>query len=298
MTMTKSGYAAIVGRPNVGKSTLLNAILEKKISITSSKPQTTRTSILGIKTTSTRQTIYIDTPGLHRAGKKAMNRYMNRLASSVIPDADVIIFMIEALVWRDDDELTLEKLHTISTPVLLVINKVDAVKEKNHLLPFIDKVKDKFPFKEIIPLSAKKKENVTALEKIIAALLPEGPFLFPEDQITDKSTRFQVAELIREKILQTTHQELPYSTSVEIESFEMKNNIMHIHAIIWVEREGQKSIVIGKDGERLKKMSTEARIEIEKIVAKKVFLRVWVKMKKGWSDDEKALRSLGYGSSR
>jgi len=294
MTITKSGYVAIIGRPNVGKSTLLNCLLGEKISITSPKPQTTRWQILGIKTFNEAQIIYIDTPGLHREEKRAMNRYMNRVASSVILDADVIVFMIDAISWRGEDEMVLKKLQAADKPVILAINKVDLLKDKAELLPLIDKLKDKFHFTHIIPLSALNVESTKPLEEEITKLLPEGAPLFPEDQITDKSIRFQIAEIIREKLIQTTEEELPYTTTVEIEQFQQDEKLTEIGAIIWVERQGQKVIIIGKKGARLKKVGIQARREIEKLLGHKVFLRLWVKVKEHWTDDDKALRSLGY----
>lgn len=294
MTVTKSGYVAIIGRPNVGKSTLLNSLLGEKISIISPKPQTTRFQILGIKTVGSAQIIYIDTPGMHRDEKRAMNRYMNRIANSVMLDADVIVFMIDALSWRNEDENVLQKLKQIDKPIILAINKIDLLNDKSELLPIITKLKDKLAFKHIVPISAEESINTEALEEEIAKLLPEGPQLFPEDQITDKSMRFQVAEIIREKLIQTTEEELPYTTTVEIEQFQESEKLIEISAIIWVERHGQKVIVIGKKGARLKKIGMQARREMEKRLNKKVFLRLWVKIKENWTDDEKALRNLGY----
>lgn len=292
---TKCGYIAIVGRPNVGKSTLLNCLLGKKISITSKKPQTTRHQILGIKTKDNIQAIYIDTPGIHKLEKFALNRYLNRLASSVIPDADVVVFMIEALQWQEEDELVLNKIRLATSPVILVINKVDTVKDKAQLLPFIDELKAKYDFSSIIPISAIRLDNnVAILEEKIAKTLPAGVPLFQSGEVTDKSKHFQVAELIREKIIHVTEQEIPYSTSVEIESFAETEKLVEIGAIIWVEREGQKPIVIGAKGERLKKIGTLARQEIEKLLQQKVFLRLWVKVKDKWTNDDRALRSLGY----
>jgi GTP-binding protein Era len=293
-TATQCGYVAIIGRPNVGKSTLLNRILGKKISITSPKPQTTRNQILGIKTQDHIQTIYIDTPGVHESEERAMNRYLNRLATSVIVDADVVVFMIEAMQWHKEDDMVLDKLKQTKSPVILVINKVDTIKDKSQLLLFIDKIKTKMEFAAIVPLSARQTDDVVALEKLIANYLPEGPQLFPGDEITDKSVRFHVAELIREKLIQATEQEVPYSTVVEIEDYKETDKLDEISAIIWVEREGQKPIVIGKNGERLKRIGTLARKDIEKYLGRKVFLRLWVKVKSGWTDDERALRSLGY----
>lgn len=294
MTVTKSGYVAIVGRPNVGKSTLLNCILGEKVSITSPKPQTTRWQILGIKTVDDAQIVYIDTPGLHREEKRAMNRYMNRIANAVIVDADVIVFMVDATSWRSEDELVLKKLQELDRPVILAINKIDLVNDKADLLPIIDKLKDKMQFAHIIPISAMDAENTRALEQEIVRLLPEGPQLYPEDQLTDKSIRFQVAEIIREKLIHSTEEELPYTTTVEIEQFKEDEKLTEIAAVIWVERQGQKVIIIGKKGARLKKVGTQARREIEKLVGTKVFLRLWVKVKENWTDDDRALRGLGY----
>lgn len=289
----KCGYIAIIGRPNVGKSTLLNALIGTKISITTPKPQTTRHQVLGIKTINPDQAIYIDTPGIHRAEGRAMNRYMNRLAASVIPDSDVIIFMIDAKKWTDEDQDVLDKLQFATSPVILLINKIDELKDKKELLPLIDRLKSKFPFRAIIPISAIK-DNLTDLETLIMSLLPEGPHLFPDEMITDKNERFQVAEIIREKIVRSLEQELPYATTVSVESLKEENKLIRIHAIIWVERDSQKSIVIGKNGARLKKIGTEARKELEKLFNQKVFLQVWVKVKDQWTDDEEALKRLGY----
>lgn len=294
MTTMKSGFVAIIGRPNVGKSTLLNCLIGEKLSITSPKPQTTRWQILGIKTFAQAQIIYIDTPGLHREEKRAMNRYLNRIASSVILDADVIIFMIDATSWRQEDELVLNKLKAATQPVILVVNKIDLLKNKTELLALIDKLKDKFAFKHIIPISAQEAENTHDLEKEIIKLLPEGAQLYPEEQMTDKSIRFQIAEIIREKLLHVTQEELPYTTTVEIEQFQQGEKLTEIGAVIWVERQGQKIIIIGKGGTKLKKVGIQARREIEKRLATKVFLRLWVKVKENWTDDDKALRSLGY----
>lgn len=291
---SKCGYIAILGRPNVGKSTLLNCILGQKVCITSPKPQTTRNQILGIKTRGDNQAIYIDTPGVHDSEERAMSRYMNRLATSVISDADVILFMVEAGYWTTEDDLVLTKLKYAKAPVILVINKVDTLSDKGQLLPWINKLKEKFEFSDVIPLSAKNSENVDALQNVIAEYLPVGPHLYPDDQITDKNVRFQIAEIIREKVIKATEQEVPYSTTVEIESYEHNERLVEISAIIWVERDGQKPIVIGKGGERLKLIGTQARKDIERKMDQKTFLRLWVKVKNSWTDDERALRSLGY----
>ena len=278
----------------MGKSTLLNCILGKKISITTPKPQTTRTQILGVKTTPDYQAVYIDTPGIHQTEERAMNRYMNRMATAVMQDADVVVFMIEATRWDREDELVLEKLKHTKAPVILVLNKVDALDDRAEVLPLIVKLKEKFNFADIVPLSARQDDNVDALQQLLMPFLPEGPHLFPDGQLTDKSVRFQIAELIREKVIQSTEQEVPYSITVEIENMEEKEKLTEISAIIWVERDGQKPIVIGKSGERLKHIGTAARKDIQNLLGRKVFLRLWVKVKDNWTDDERALRSLGF----
>src|SRR5579872_1414360 len=293
-TLSKCGYVAIVGRPNVGKSTLLNALIGKKISIISPKPQTTRNQILGIKTLDHTQIVFIDTPGLHDAEKRVMNRYMNRLASAVILDADVIVFIIDATRWVDDDELVFKKVSEADAPVILVINKIDKLNDKKEILPLIEKYKEKYHFAHIIPISAKRKENLDSLEETLVSMMPEGPHFFPGEQITDKNERFQVGEIIREKVIRATEQELPYSTTVVVESMKEEGKLLEISAIIWVEREGQKPIVIGKNGERLKSIGTSARKEIVKLLGRKIFLRLWVKVKSNWTDDERALGSLGF----
>lgn len=294
MTEIRSGYVAIVGRPNVGKSTLLNHILGEKVSITSPKPQTTRWQVLGIKTTPEAQAVYIDTPGMHKQEMRAMNRYMNRIAAAVVDDADVVVMIVDVTSWREEDDMVIEKLKNVTNPIILALNKIDLLNDKAELLPVIDKLKDKLPFAHIIPISALEGLHTEALEAEITKLLPEGPALYPEDQLTDKSLRFQIAEVIREKLIYATEDELPYTTTVEIEQLEDEEKIMNIGAIIWVERQGQKIIIIGKKGAKLKRVGISARREIEKLIGKKVFLRLWVKVKENWTDDDKALRSLGY----
>jgi GTP-binding protein Era len=295
LQIKKSGYAAIVGRPNVGKSTLLNCLIGEKISIVSPKPQTTRCQILGIKTLADIQIVYIDTPGIHQEEKHTINRYMNRVASSVISESDVIIFMIDATtLWRQEDELVLKKLQQLNHPVILVLNKIDLLRDKSSLLPLIEQLNNRFSFVDIIPISARDTDNVSLLEQQITTYLPAGDILFPPEQITDKSARFHIAEVIREKIIQETEQELPYITAIEIEQFKQTDKLMEIGAVIWVERQGQKIIIIGKNGARLKKIGTVARSEIEKWIGQKIFLRLWVKVKTNWTDDDRALKSLGY----
>lgn len=291
---TRCGYVAILGRPNVGKSTLLNHILGQKVSITSRKPQTTRNRVLGIKTEAGVQAIYVDTPGIHRQEPKAINRFMNRAATSAVSDVDVILFVIEAMRWTDEDEFVLQKLQNSSAPVILVVNKADRVEEKNQMLPFIEQSAEKYNFQAVIPVSALRGKQLDTLEQEISQHLPESDYFFSEDQITDRSQRFMAAEMVREKIMRQLGQEVPYSMAVEIEKFSFEKGIWHIHALILVERPGQKRIVIGEKGQRLKTIGSEARKDMEVMLDGKVMLNLWVKVKGGWSDDERALRSLGF----
>lgn len=292
---SRCGFVALVGRPNVGKSTLLNRLLGQKISITTPKPQTTRHRLLGIKTEPGRQVVYVDTPGLHLQEKRAVNRYMNRAARSAVTDVDVVVFVVEALRWTDEDDHVLEALAAGEAPVVLAVNKVDRVKDKGRLLPFLQEVAQKMGFLEVIPLSASKGEQVDVLEQALLRHLPVSPPLFPEEQVTDRSERFLAAELVREKLMLRLGEELPYALAVEIERFEEKEGIVHIDALIWVEREGQKKIVVGRGGHVLREVGRAARLDMEKLFGNKVFLQLWVKVKEGWSDDERALKSLGYG---
>lgn len=294
MNTTYCGYIAIIGRPNVGKSTLLNHILGQKISITSRKPQTTRNRILGIKTKGSSQMVFVDTPGLHQNAKKALNKYMNRAATSVIHDVDIIIFVVEALQWQADDEWIFKKIKNLDLPLIIAINKVDKLPDKDLLLPFIQQIAAKFPEATVLPLSALKNDNIDRLEDVISTMLPKNPHFFPDDQVTDITERFMASEMIREKLMKSLGQELPYAITVQIEQFEEKEKIINISAVIWVEKINQKSIVIGADGKVLKKVGTAARKDLEDYFAKKIFLRLWVKVKESWSDNDRALRSLGY----
>ncbi len=291
---TYCGYIAIVGRPNVGKSTLLNKILQQKISITSRKPQTTRHRILGIKTEDTMQMVYVDTPGIHQTEKSVLNKIMNKTASAALHDVDVVIFMVDALHWNDDDQWVLQKVEKCRCPVFLVINKVDRLKDKSELLPLIENLQSKMNFEAIIPMSAKQGDNVEQLEQALRPYMPEGPLLFYSDQVTDRSEKFMIAEIIREKLFRESGAELPYATTVEIEQFKQVGKIYHISALILVEKESHKRMFIGKSGSKLKIIGSKARVDIEKLLASKVFLRLWIKVKSGWSDDERALKSLGY----
>ena len=294
-TETYCGFIAIVGRPNVGKSTLLNKILGQKISITSRKAQTTRHRIVGIKTEGVYQEIYVDTPGLHIEEKRAINHLMNRAASSAITDVDLVIFVVDGTHWNDDDEMVLNKLRKTKVPVVLAINKIDNIKNKDDLLPFITEISQKFNFADIVPMSAEKGNNLDAIEKIVRKSLRPGVHHFPEDYVTDRSQRFMASEIIREKLMRFMGEELPYSVTVEIEQFKVnERGTYEINGLILVERDGQKKIVIGRKGEKLKKIGTEARLDMERLFDNKVHLELWVKVKSGWADDERALRSLGY----
>lgn len=288
------GYVALIGRPNVGKSTLMNHLLGQKLSITSRKPQTTRHRVLGIKTTEAGQAIFMDTPGMHSDEKKVLNRYLNKTADSTLLGVDVVVWLLDGLYWHEYDERIFEKLKRASLPVILAVNKVDKIKDKQAVLAFFADAKEKYPFEQIVPVSALKNTNLDVLEQHIMALLPEGEPIYPEDQITDRPERFFAAEIVREKLTRRLGDELPYALTVEIEMYEEHPQLTKIYANIWVERSSQKSIVIGKQGEMLKKIGTEARADIEKLIGQKVYLQLWVKVKKGWSDSERALQSLGF----
>lgn len=293
----RCGFVAIVGRPNMGKSTLMNHILGQKLSITSKKPQTTRHQIMGIKTEGDLQVIYVDTPGLHKDdGKKALNRYMNKAASDALRDVDLVVFMVDRTAWTEEDQLVLEKLEHARCPVILVVNKIDSLSDKNSLLPHLQALSEKKDFAEIMPMSATDGHNVEQLEKIIASHMPKGMHYFPEDQVTDKSSRFLAAELVREKLMRNLGDEVPYGTTVEIEEFKYdeKKKLTTISALILVERDGQKRIVIGDKGSRLKTIGRDARLDMERAFDSKIMLNLWVKVRRGWADDERALRSLGY----
>ncbi len=291
---TRCGYIALVGRPNVGKSTLLNRILGQKLSITSRRPQTTRHQVLGINTVGKNQFIYVDTPGIHKSAGKAINRAMNKAATSALKDVDVIVFLIDRTRWTDEDELVMQMIESQKMPVIIAINKTDRLEDKAALIPVIENIAKRMPSAEIIPMAALHGNNVDVLEDTVAKYLPQGIHYFPEDQITDRNQRFFAAELVREKIMRQLGDELPYEMTVEIEEFKVEGHTLHIHATILVERDSQKRIVIGAKGERLKKIGIEARKDMEMMFGLKVMLNLWVKVKSGWSDDERALRSLGY----
>jgi GTP-binding protein Era len=286
---------AIVGRPNVGKSTLLNRMLGQKLAITSHKPQTTRHTILGVKTRPGGQILFVDTPGMHQRGGGALNAYLNRAARAVLDDVDLVLLVVEAMRWTREDDLAVRRIAAAGTPAMVAVNKVDRVGDKRALLPFLETLAGRHDFREIVPVSALRGRQVERLEELVLAALPEGEPIFPEDQLTDRSSRFLAAELVREQLTQRYGKELPYKTTVEIERFEEQEGRYLIHALIWVEREGQKAIVIGSGGEALKAVATQARIEMQKLFDCPVHLEVWVKVKKSWSSDETALSSLGYG---
>lgn len=297
-TETRCGMVAIVGRPNVGKSTLLNKLLGQKVSITSRKPQTTRHRIMGIDTEDQYQTVYVDTPGLHAEEKRAINRLMNRAASSSLADVGLVLFLVEGTRWTEDDQMVLSKIRDAGLPCWMLVNKSDNVKDKTELMTHLQWLSEQHDFEHIMPLSAKLGRNVEALRELVKQHLPHSEFYFPEDYITDRSSRFMAAEIVREKLMRYTGDELPYSVTVEIERFVMADNgVYRINGLILVERETQKRMIIGKGGQRLKTIGAEARKDMENLFDNKVFLELWVKVKSGWADDERALRSLGYGEN-
>lgn len=302
----KSGFVAIVGRPNVGKSTLMNHILGQKLSITSRKPQTTRHKIVGIDSREKSQAVFVDTPGMHKKEVRAINKMMNRAASSALRDVNLVLFVLDADKWTQNDELVLEKLKNADMPVILVINKIDTLENKNHALPLIQERSKLMNFAEVIPVSALRGANLDHLRNIIENYLPFQPPLYSLEQLTDRSERFLASEVIREKIMRQLGEELPYDLTVQIESFKTEEATVnektgrpkpactYIDATIFVDRQGQKAIVIGEKGAKLKKIGIDARADMEKMFEQKIMLTLWVKVKGGWSDDERALKSLGY----
>ena len=303
----KTGYVAIVGRPNVGKSTLMNHLLGQKLSITSRKPQTTRHRIHGILSNDEMQAVFVDTPGIHRNEVRAINERMNKAAVSALVDVDLVLFVVDSDQWRDDDLLVLQKLGDTNLTVVLVINKADTLKDKGSVLPLIETFNDSFDFADIVPVSALKNQNLDRLQEVIASHLPIADPIYDTEQITDRSERFLASEIIREKIMRQLGDELPYDLAVQIDSFREEGAVQdekigrtkapctYIDATIFVDRAGQKAIVIGDKGKRLKQIGIEARTDMEKLFEQKIMLTLWVKVKSGWADDERALRSLGYG---
>lgn len=293
----RCGYVALVGRPNVGKSTLMNHILGQKLSIVTAKPQTTRQRIAGIKTTAEGQVVYVDTPGIHRAAGRALNRYMNRVAQAALMDVDLVLFLVEAGRWSREDDHVARALQRVDCPVFLVVNKIDRVADKRRLLEFLSGDAGAKGFGEVLLVSARTGDGVDTLERRVMEVLPFSRPFYDEDQLTDRSERFLVAELIREQLMLRLHQELPYALTVEIEEFRHDDGLLRLGAVIWVERPGQKRIVIGKDGQVLKQVGSGARREIEQLLGDKVFLRLWVKVSRDWSDSERALKQFGYDES-
>ena len=290
----RAGYVSIVGRPNVGKSTLLNRLIEQKISIVTRKPQTTRWQIRGIKSTADYQIVFSDTPGYQNTYKSAINRYMNREVVNSLAHLDLVLFVVEAVKWYREDDFVAELLKEVSAPVVLVINKLDLLKDRTSLLPYMNTMQEKLSCAEIMPLSARRRRDAAMLERKIVSMLPEGEPLFPDDQVSDKSIRFLAAEYIREKVMAKLGDELPYSVSVTIDEFAEETAMFSIFATIWVERRSHRAIIIGDSGKMLKSIGAEARIELEKFLAKKVYLQTWVKTKQSWTEDVKALKMLGY----
>ena len=290
----RCGYVAIVGRPNVGKSTLVNRLVGQKFSITSRKAQTTRHRLLGIKSAPGAQIIYVDTPGLHSGSGRALNRYMNRAATGALIGVDAVLLVVEACRWSEGDEHVLERLAESPAPVIVAVNKIDKIADKTRLLPFIDELSTRAEFREVVPISATRGTNTEDLEKVLVAALPVRAMLYDESQFTDRSERFLAAEMVREKLTDRLGQELPYRLSVETEAFQHDKGTIKIGVIIWVERASQKGIVIGRQGKLLKTIGSEARKDMEAMFERKVYLELWVKVKEGWSNDEKALQRLGY----
>lgn len=292
--ITHCGFVAIVGRPNVGKSTLLNRLLGQKLTITSDKAQTTRHSILGIKTRDRAQAVYVDTPGIHDRGGSALNRYLNRTARAAIADVDLLLFVVEALRFTGEDATALRSAVDANAPVIAVVNKIDAIGDRQKLLPYLQELAGRHAFRELVPLSAVTGDQVDVLDRLVMQGLPEAEGIFPPDQMTDRPERFFAAEFLREQLTRRYGDELPYCTTVEIERFVEEDGRYRINALIWVERAGQKGIIIGNKGEALKAAATQARMEMQKLFDCPVHLDVWVKVKKSWSSDEAALAALGY----
>jgi GTP-binding protein Era len=291
----KSGYVALIGKPNTGKSTLMNTLIGEKISITAHRPQTTRHQILGIKTTQSYQCIFVDTPGIHDNNQKLIHRYMNRAATSILSDVDLVCVLIEVKYFNKDDVEILKRVEDLDN-VVIVLNKIDQI-SKPDCLPIIRKIAERAPGREIVPVSALEKENLDRLEALIISRLPEGVPQFPDDQLTDKPMRFMVAEIIREKLFRLLKQELPYSITVIVDHYREESDLVRISATIWVERKSQKGIVIGKNGSLLKNIGSQAREDIQRLVGNKVYLQLWVKIREDWADDEKSLAAFGYSDA-
>ena len=291
---TRCGYVAIIGRPNVGKSTLLNTLLRQKVSITSKKPQTTRQNVLGIRTSDDCQMLFVDTPGLHLKEHRAINRYMNRSARKALRDVDIVLFLIDRDRWNEEDDYVAGLFDGLIGQKILVINKIDLIRDKASIISLLQIMQDRFPDAEIVPVSAEKNRNMDALLGVIRDQLPVSPFYYETSQVTDRSERFLVSEIIREKIMRQMGEEIPHAVTIQIDRFQEEKNLTLIEATIFVERDGQKKILIGSGGERLKRIGSDARVEIQKLLERRIVLKTWVKIKTGWSDDERAIKSLGY----
>ena len=290
------GYVAVVGRPNVGKSTLINSILGTKVSIVTPKPQTTRHRILGVDTRDGYQAIYVDTPGIHRQAGKAMNRLMNRTAANALVDADLVFFMTEAGRWTVEDQDVLERLQDVRAPVVAILNKIDKVHPKEQLLEALSTMASRRDFAEVIPICARRKDDVASLQNVVRQYLPASVPLFPPDMVTDRNDAFLIAEVIREKLMLALRQEVPYGLTVQVERFEEDDKGVLVHAVIWVERDSQKGIVVGKGGSQLKRTGRAARLELKEQLGRPVHLELWVKVKDNWADNEKDLLRLGFDS--
>lgn len=293
MSGFRSGFVALVGRPNVGKSTLLNAMLGQKVSIVTSRPQTTRHRVLGISESAAGQIAFVDTPGMHQGQKRALNRAMNRAAGAALGAADLAVFLVEALRWTDEDALALQRIVQTEHPIIAVINKVDRVHPRERLLPYIASLAERAKFLAVVPISALRADNLEPLRRAILEALPEGERLYPEGQITDRSEKFRIAELVREKLTSELVEELPYGIAVEVESYAATDDgRIEVGAVIWVDREGQKPIVIGAGGERLKRIGRSARLELNHLFGRRYHLTLWVKVRENWADDARALHEL------
>lgn len=290
-----SGLVSVVGRPNVGKSSLVNALVGRKVSIVSHKPQTTRHRIQGVVHRPEGQIVFVDTPGLHLGGKRTLNQVMNDAAVGALADVDVVLFVVEAGRWTDEDAAVLTRLARLQTPVGLVVNKIDRIADKATLLPLLAELAARHPFAFVVPLSAVKRQNLDPLLTELMTRMPEGPPLYPEEMVVGYDDAFGLAELIREKLVRNLHQELPYATTVGIESFEQEGRLDRVHAVIWVEREGQKGIVVGEKGEQLRKIGEAARREWERQQGRKLYLKLWCKVRENWSDDMRSLQQFGIG---
>lgn len=290
------GHIAIIGRPNVGKSTLMNELIGFKVSAIANKPQTTRHNIRGLLTEEHYQIIFVDTPGMHRTSKSLLNKTINMEAVAALEGVDAVVMLVEAMRWTDEDDLVLKRLGHVTCPVFLLANKVDRVEKKEKLLTWLPTILQKYPFKEIFPLSATKGTNLAALKAALIKTLPEQDWIYPEDDVTDQSTRFIASELIREQLMTYLHQEMPYSTAVEIEKYTEMPTLTEIHAVIWVSREGQKGIIIGKKGESLKRIGSSARIALEEFLQTKVMLKLWVRVEENWENSPRHLHTLGISS--